>query len=220
MKPISDKKIKPLKKVKALKKQKEDAAQSVKPAIRIQELKNKLIILGHELFATKKINESLYRKLQLITYSRTTEQKLKDSYKTLKDIDNNIKQSETSQDKQKGAPKPKKITIKAFTENKKIVDEDRLASAGFSCSGLGTFGWTSVGRWRTRMSRLGSVTGRGSSTAPAAISRTDIPLPPVAFGTKGRLGYRPGGCAQVLTQCNRKERKASRSAGWTSVARG
>ena len=82
------------------------------------------IILGHELFATKKINESLYRKLQLITYSRTTEQKLKDSYKTLKDIDNNIKQSETSQDKQKGAPKPKKITVKAFTENKKIVDED------------------------------------------------------------------------------------------------
>ena len=72
----------------------------------------------------KKINESLYRKLQLITYSRTTEQKLKDSYKTLKDIDNNIKQSEASQDKQKGAPKPKKITVKAFTENKKIVDED------------------------------------------------------------------------------------------------
>jgi len=52
----------------------------------------------------------------------------------------------------------------------------RIASAGFSCSGLGTFGWTSVGRWRTRMSRLGSVTGRGSSTAPAAISTTDIPL--------------------------------------------
>ena len=124
MKPISEKNIKPLKKLKALKKQKEDAAQSVKPAIRIQELKNKLIILGHELFATKKINQSLYRKLQLITYSRTTEQKLKDSYKTLKDIDNNIKQSDASQDKQKGAPKPKKITVKAFTENKKIVDED------------------------------------------------------------------------------------------------
>jgi hypothetical protein len=34
-------------------------------------------------------------------YSRTTEQKLKDSYKILKDIDNNIKQSEASQVKQK-----------------------------------------------------------------------------------------------------------------------
>jgi DNA topoisomerase IA len=124
MKPISEKNIKPLKKLKSLKKQKEDTEKLVKPAIRIQELKNKLIILGHELFATKKINQSLYRKLQLITYSRTTEQKLKDSYKTLKDIDNNIKQSDASQDKQKGAPKPKKITVKAFTENKKIVDED------------------------------------------------------------------------------------------------
>ena len=113
MKPISEKNIKPLKKLKSLKKQKEDAAQSVKPAIRIQELKNKLIILGHELFATKKINQSLYRKLQLITYSRTTEQKLKDSYKILKDIDNNIKQSEASQGEDKGAPKPKKNNSKS-----------------------------------------------------------------------------------------------------------
>ena len=54
MKPISEKNIKPLKKIKALKKQKEDTEKLVKPAIRIQELKNKLIILGHELFATKK----------------------------------------------------------------------------------------------------------------------------------------------------------------------
>ena len=73
----------------------------MKPAVHIQELKNKLIILGHELFATKRINKTLYRKLQLITYSKTTEQKLKDSYKTLNDIDNNIKQSEASQDKQR-----------------------------------------------------------------------------------------------------------------------
>jgi DNA topoisomerase IA len=80
MKPKTEK---PLKKVKALKQQKERDEQLLKPAVRIQELKNKLIILGHELFATKRINESLYRKLQLITYSRTTEQKLKDSYKTL-----------------------------------------------------------------------------------------------------------------------------------------
>ena len=67
MKPKTEK---PLKKVKALKQQKERDEQLLKPAVRIQELKNKLIILGHELFATKRINESLYRKLQLITYSR------------------------------------------------------------------------------------------------------------------------------------------------------
>ena len=84
MKINTEKKIKPLKKVKALKEKKEQDEQLLKPAVRIQELKNKLIILDHELFVTKKINESLYRKLQLITYSRTTEQKLKDSYKTLK----------------------------------------------------------------------------------------------------------------------------------------
>ena len=64
----------------------------------------------------------MYRKLQLITYSRTTEQKLKDSYKTLKDIDNNIKQSEATQDKPQ---KSKKKTLKDFKENKKTVDDDR-----------------------------------------------------------------------------------------------
>ena len=77
MKINTEKKTKPLKKVKALKEKKEQDEQLLKPAVRIQELKNKLIILGHELFVTKKINESLYRKLQLITYSRTTEQKIK-----------------------------------------------------------------------------------------------------------------------------------------------
>ena len=69
-------------------------------------------------------------------------------------------------------PRPKTHISRDTRRRRKV----RIASAGFSCSGLGTFGWTSVGRWRTRMSRLGSVTGRGSSTAPAAISRTDIPL--------------------------------------------
>ena len=47
----------------------------VKPAVRIQELENKSIILGREV--NKQINDSLYRKIQLLTYSRTTEQKLK-----------------------------------------------------------------------------------------------------------------------------------------------
>ena len=115
---------KPLKKVKALKQQIEIDEQLLKPAVRIQKLKNSLIILGHELFATKKINESLYRKIQLITYSRTTEQKLKDSYKTLKYIDNSIKQSEASQGEDK-PKKPKKKTLKDFKENKKIIDDDR-----------------------------------------------------------------------------------------------
>ncbi len=51
---------KPLKKIKAQKQQKERDEQLLKPVVRIQELKNKLIILGHELFATKRINESLH----------------------------------------------------------------------------------------------------------------------------------------------------------------
>ena len=86
----------------------------VKPAVRIQELKNKLIILGHELKVNKTINDSLYRKIQLLTYSRTTEQKLKDSYKTLKDIDNNINKNDSTE-------KTKKITVKDFKENKRLL---------------------------------------------------------------------------------------------------
>ena len=118
MKPNTEKKIKPLKKLKTLEKQKEEKEQAVKPAVRIQELKNKLIILGHELKVTKNINDALYRKIQLLTYSRTTEQKLKDSYKTLKDIDNKLKSPDT--------PKTtKKITAKDFKENKKTVDSDQ-----------------------------------------------------------------------------------------------
>ena len=57
--------------------------------------------------------------MQLLTYSRTTEQKLKDSYKTLKDVDNVIKQT-TSQ-----GEKLKKKTLKDFKENKKIIDDDK-----------------------------------------------------------------------------------------------
>ena len=90
MKPNTEKKVKPLKKIKTIKKQKEEQERAIKPAVRIQELKNKLIILAHELKVYKKINDTLYRKMQLLTYSRTTEQKLKDSYKTLKVIDNKL----------------------------------------------------------------------------------------------------------------------------------
>ena len=97
MKIKTEKLIKPLKKFKAQEKQNENEAQMVKPAVRIQELKNKLIILGHELKVNKKINDSLYRKIQLLTYSRTTEQKLKDSYKTLKDIENKINKPDTTE---------------------------------------------------------------------------------------------------------------------------
>jgi hypothetical protein len=119
MKPNTEKKVKPLKKIKALEKKNEIDALMVKPAVRIQELKNKLIILGHELKVNKKINDSLYRKIQLLTYSRTTEQKLKDSYKTLKDIDNKINNKTDSTEK------TKKITVKDFKENKKTVDDDK-----------------------------------------------------------------------------------------------
>jgi hypothetical protein len=115
MKPKTEK---PLKKVQALKQQKERDEQLLKPAVRIQELKNKLIILGHELKVKKQINDSLYRKIQLITYSRTTEQKLKDSYKTLKSIEENIGLTDKTE-------KKKKITVKDFKENKKTVDDDR-----------------------------------------------------------------------------------------------
>jgi len=119
MKIKSEKLVKPLKKIKAQELKNVIEAQMVKPAVRIQELKNKLIILGHDLKVNKKINDSLYRKIQLLTYSRTTEQKLKDSYKTLKDIDNNIN------NKTDPTEKTKKITVKDFKENKKIVDDDR-----------------------------------------------------------------------------------------------
>ncbi len=75
-------------------------------------------------YSQLRINESLYRKLQLITYSRTTEQKLKDSYKTLKDIDNSIEQSDASQGENK-PKKPKKKTLKDFKENNKTIDFQR-----------------------------------------------------------------------------------------------
>ncbi len=77
MKPNSEKKVKPFKTIKAIEKQNEIDAQMVKPAVRIQELQNKLIILGHDLKVNKKINDSLYRIIQVLTFSRTTEQKLK-----------------------------------------------------------------------------------------------------------------------------------------------
>ena len=112
MRPNKEKKEKPLKKIKTIKKQKEDEERSLNPAVRIQALKNKLIILAHELKVDKKINDTLYRKMQLLTYSRTTEQKLKDSYKTLKDIENNIN------NKTDPTEKTKKITVKDFKENK------------------------------------------------------------------------------------------------------
>jgi hypothetical protein len=58
----------------------------VKPAVRIQQIKNNLIILAHDLLNSKKINDSLYRKIQLLTYSKTTEKKLNESYNTLKKL--------------------------------------------------------------------------------------------------------------------------------------
>jgi len=92
----------------------------IKPAIRIQELKNQLIILAHDLKINKKINDSLYRKIQLLTYSRTTEQKLNESLNTLKKLNKVVKKAEELQ----GPIKPKKLTLTDFkkeTPKKKQV---------------------------------------------------------------------------------------------------
>ena len=87
----------------------------VKPAVRIQQVKNNLIILAHDLLVSKKINDSLYRKIQLLTYSKTSEKKLNESYDTLKKLKTTVKKSEELQ----GPTKTKKITMKDFkTENK------------------------------------------------------------------------------------------------------
>jgi hypothetical protein len=87
----------------------------VKPAVRIQQVKNNLIILAHDLLVSKKINDSLYRKIQLLTYSKTSEKKLNESYDTLKKLKTTVKKSEELQ----GPTKTKKITVKDFkNENK------------------------------------------------------------------------------------------------------
>ena len=115
----TEKLIKQLNENKELRKIKEEQnTKTIKPAIRIQELKNNLIILGHELKMNKKINDTLYRKIQLLTYSRTTEQKLKDSYTKLKDIQKDIKKAEQLQ----GPTKIKKVTLKDFKVVNKIKE--------------------------------------------------------------------------------------------------
>ncbi len=63
----------------------------VKPAVRIQQVKNNLIILAHDLLVSKTINDSLYRKIQLLTYSKTSEKKLNESYDTLEKLKTNVK---------------------------------------------------------------------------------------------------------------------------------
>ena len=90
------------------------------PAVRIQQIKNNLIILAHDLLVSKKINDSLYRKIQLLTYSKTTEKKLNESYDTLKKLKTTVRKSEELQ----GPTKTKKITVKDFKKennNKKEV---------------------------------------------------------------------------------------------------
>ena len=82
----------------------------VKPAVRIQQVKNNLIILAHDLLVSKKINDSLYRKIQLLTYSKTSEKKLNESYDTLKKLKTSVRKSEELQ----GPTKTKKITVKDF----------------------------------------------------------------------------------------------------------
>jgi hypothetical protein len=119
MKPKTENKNKPLKKLKTLKKQNEEEQLLLKPAVRIQELKNKLIILAHELFQTKKINEALYWKMRMLTFARTTEVKLKSSYKALKSIDSEVKLAESTK------TKTKKRTLKDFKATKDNDDTDK-----------------------------------------------------------------------------------------------
>ena len=105
----------------------------VKPAVRIQQVKNNLIILAHDLLVSKKINDSLYRKIQLLTYSKTTEKKLNESYDTLKKLKTTVKKSEQLQ----GPVKTKKITVTDFKKendskkevlnnNKEVLNNNKL----------------------------------------------------------------------------------------------
>ena len=87
----------------------------VKPAVRIQQVKNNLIILAHDLLVSKKINDSLYRKIQLLTYSKTTEKKLNESYDTLKKLKTTVKKSEELQ----GPTNQKRDNSDNFTVRKK-----------------------------------------------------------------------------------------------------
>ena len=110
----TEKLVKQLKEIKEIRNQKE---KDIKPAVRIQELKNKLIILAHELSKNKNINDALYRKIQLLTYSKTTEKKLNESYDILKNIKTNIGKSNELK------IKTKKSTVQDFKKenNKKPV---------------------------------------------------------------------------------------------------
>ena len=72
-----------IKELQNMKESREAKLKSTKPAVRIQQLKNNLIILAHDLLMNKKINEALYRKMQKLTYSRTRETKLNESYELL-----------------------------------------------------------------------------------------------------------------------------------------
>ena len=81
----TEKLIKQLNTNKEIRKQMEEQKEKkIKPAVRIQQVKNNLIILAHDLLISKKINNSLYRKIQLLTYSKTSKNKLNQSYETLK----------------------------------------------------------------------------------------------------------------------------------------
>ena len=94
----TEKLIQQLNEIKEIRKQKEKV---VKPAVRIQALKNKLIILANDLFSKKNINAALYRKIELLTYSRTTEKKLDESYNILKNIKRDIGKSNELKSKQR-----------------------------------------------------------------------------------------------------------------------
>ena len=103
----TEKLINKLNEIKEVRKQKEKV---LKPAQRIQQIKNNLIILAHDLFVSKKINAALYSKMQYLTLLRTSEKKLNASYEILKKLKNTV----TKAEKLQGPTKIKKVTVKDF----------------------------------------------------------------------------------------------------------
>jgi hypothetical protein len=108
-----------IKELQNIKESREAKLKSTKPAVRIQQLKNNLIILAHDLFMNKKINEALYRKMQKLTYSRTREAKLNESYELLNKLKKEVVKKEALHGKQK------KITITTYKNKDQEIKNEK-----------------------------------------------------------------------------------------------
>ena len=108
-----------IKELQNIKESREAKLKSTKPAVRIQQLKNNLIILAHDLFVNKKINEALYRKMQKLTYSRTRETKLNEPYELLNKLKKEVVKKEALHGKQK------KITITTYKNKDQEIKNEK-----------------------------------------------------------------------------------------------